>query len=69
MKGVPVQERVCPLCEGKGFPSVAQPSRPGRRLFPAACPKCGGKGKVPRGALALVEAAAKRVAPASKSQS
>ena len=27
----------CPGCDGTGFPAVAQPVKPGRRIFPPAC--------------------------------
>jgi DnaJ-class molecular chaperone len=37
-------EQKCPECEGKGFPEVKQPVKPGRRIYPAPCQRCGGKG-------------------------
>jgi DnaJ-class molecular chaperone len=55
MKGLPLQERVCPSCEGKGFPPVKQQSKPGLRFFPAPCPRCGGKGRIPKGGVATRE--------------
>jgi DnaJ-class molecular chaperone len=36
----------CDACEGKGFPSVAQPLQPGRKVYPAPCRKCAGKGRL-----------------------
>jgi DnaJ-class molecular chaperone len=36
----------CPACEGTGFPKVKQPAQPGRRIYPAPCQKCAGKGRV-----------------------
>ena len=39
-------ERHCPACDGRGVPAVKQPSRPGRRIYPAPCKKCGGKGRI-----------------------
>jgi DnaJ-class molecular chaperone len=36
----------CPACDGTGFPAVAQPVKPGRRIFPPACKQCRGKGRV-----------------------
>jgi DnaJ-class molecular chaperone len=36
----------CSACDGTGFPAVAQPSKPGRRIFPPACKECLGKGRV-----------------------
>ncbi|MCK1516113.1 hypothetical protein IVB22_26940 [Bradyrhizobium sp. 190] len=35
----------CGACNGTGFPPVRQP-KPGRRIYPAPCRKCGGKGRV-----------------------
>jgi len=39
-------EQHCPACDGRGVPAVKQPSRPGRRIYPAPCKKCGGKGRI-----------------------
>jgi hypothetical protein len=36
----------CPACEGTGFPKVKQPVQPGRRIYPAQCEKCAGKGRI-----------------------
>jgi len=36
----------CPTCEGTGFPKVLQPEQPGRKIFPAPCPQCHGKGRI-----------------------
>ena len=36
----------CPACDGTGFPAVAQPTQPGRKIFPAPCQQCHGKGRV-----------------------
>jgi hypothetical protein len=36
----------CSGCDGTGFPSVAQPAKPGRRIFPPACKQCSGKGRI-----------------------
>ena len=35
----------CEACKGTGFPPVQQPE-PGRRIYPAPCRKCGGKGRI-----------------------
>jgi len=32
-------------CNGKGFSPVQEPE-PGRRIYPAPCRKCGGKGRL-----------------------
>jgi DnaJ-class molecular chaperone len=36
----------CPACDGTGFPKVKQPAKPGRKIFPAPCKKCFGKGRI-----------------------
>jgi DnaJ-class molecular chaperone len=36
----------CEACNGTGFPQVKQPKKPGRKIYPAPCRKCGGKGRV-----------------------
>jgi DnaJ-class molecular chaperone len=36
----------CPACDGTGFPTVAQPAKPGRKIFPPPCKQCLGKGRV-----------------------
>jgi hypothetical protein len=43
-KAEPIEVR-CDACGGTGHPPVRQP-RPGRRIYPAPCKKCGGKGRV-----------------------
>ena len=39
-------ERKCPACNGTGFPPVKQPAQPGRKIYPARCERCEGKGWV-----------------------
>jgi DnaJ-class molecular chaperone len=39
-------EVLCEACGGTGFQAVKQPAEPGRRIYPAKCPKCGGKGRL-----------------------
>ena len=36
----------CPSCNGTGFPTVVQPNQPGRKIFPARCKQCSGKGRI-----------------------
>jgi DnaJ-class molecular chaperone len=36
----------CPACGGTGIPTVGQPTKPGRKIFPPACKQCLGKGRV-----------------------
>lgn len=38
----------CDACSGAGFPTIKQPAQPGRKIYPAACEKCGGKGRLSR---------------------
>jgi len=42
----PVAEIRCPACSGTGFPEVKQPVEPGRKIYPAPCKECAGKGRV-----------------------
>jgi hypothetical protein len=37
-------ELKCSACDGTGFPTVAQPAQPGRKIYPP--PWCRGKGRV-----------------------
>jgi DnaJ-class molecular chaperone len=46
MKSPKIKERVCPACNGTGYPVVKQPVQPGRRIYPVKCTSCDGKGKV-----------------------
>jgi hypothetical protein len=36
----------CPECDGTGLAPVKQPVQPGRKIYPAPCKKCGGKGRI-----------------------
>jgi hypothetical protein len=38
----------CPACNGTGYPVVVQPVQPSRKIYPAPCKKCGGKGRITR---------------------
>jgi DnaJ-class molecular chaperone len=42
-------EVVCSACDGTGFPKVSQPAQPGRRIYPAPCKQCLGKGRINAG--------------------
>jgi DnaJ-class molecular chaperone len=37
---------MCEACKGRGFPVVMQPLKPGRKIYPAKCKACDGKGKI-----------------------
>jgi DnaJ-class molecular chaperone len=43
----------CDACGGTGFPSVMQPVQPSRKIYPAPCRKCGGKGRMTKPLRAL----------------
>ena len=43
-----VAEVICAACNGTGFPTVVQPVQPGRKIYPAPCKECHGKGWVRR---------------------
>jgi DnaJ-class molecular chaperone len=45
-------EHKCPACNGTGYPVVTRPVRPGRKIYPAPCKKCGGKGRITEDAYA-----------------
>jgi hypothetical protein len=36
----------CPACDGNGFPAVMGPIQPGRKIYPASCKQCAGKGRI-----------------------
>jgi DnaJ-class molecular chaperone len=36
----------CKTCKGTGFPHITQPSQPERKIYPAPCQECGGKGRI-----------------------
>jgi DnaJ-class molecular chaperone len=44
-----IAEVVCDACDGTGFAKATQPSEPGKRIFPATCKKCLGKGRIALG--------------------
>jgi len=44
--GTKATETKCPACNGTGYPVVMQPVQPGRKIYPAPCKKCGGKGRI-----------------------
>jgi len=39
-------ELKCPACDGTGFPKVTKAVPPGRRIYPAPCKECSGKGRI-----------------------
>jgi hypothetical protein len=39
-------ELKCSACNGTGFPKVAQPAQPGRKIYPPPRKWCLGKGRV-----------------------
>jgi DnaJ-class molecular chaperone len=36
----------CPACYGTGFPKVTKTTAPGRKIYPAPCKECSGKGRI-----------------------
>jgi DnaJ-class molecular chaperone len=42
----PLPEVECTACNGTGFPAVKQPDQPNRKLYPAPCKECSGKGRL-----------------------
>jgi DnaJ-class molecular chaperone len=45
-----VGEELCPTCAGTGLAKVRQAAKPGRRVYPPKCGKCGGKGRITKAA-------------------
>ena len=41
-----LSEVICPACDGTGFQKVEQPTKPGRKIYPATCKECLGKGRI-----------------------
>jgi DnaJ-class molecular chaperone len=39
-------EHNCPACNGTGFAAVTQPLQPVRKIYPARCKNCAGKGRI-----------------------
>jgi DnaJ-class molecular chaperone len=39
-------EHKCPACNGTGFPTVMQPVKPSRKIYPIQCKNSGGKGRI-----------------------
>jgi DnaJ-class molecular chaperone len=39
-------EVVCRACDGTGFQKLKRPTEPGRKIYPAICKKCLGKGRI-----------------------
>jgi len=48
MKQLPANstELKCPACDGTGFPKVTKAVPAGRKIYPAPCKKCSGKGRI-----------------------
>ena len=39
-------EELCSACGGTGVAKVRQQPKPGRRVYPPKCAKCGGRGRI-----------------------
>ena len=39
-------EVICMACDGTGLSKVTQPAKPGRKIYPANCTECLGKGRI-----------------------
>jgi len=44
--GEVLTEVICPACDGTGFAKVQQPTQPARKVYPARCKECLGKGRI-----------------------
>jgi DnaJ-class molecular chaperone len=43
-------EELCSACGGTGLVKVRQQAKPGRRVYPPKCAKCGGRGRIVKAA-------------------
>ena len=41
-----IKEHTCAACQGTGFPAVKQPVLATRKIYPAKCEACAGKGRI-----------------------
>ena len=41
-----IREHTCEACQGTGYPVVMQPVQANRKIYPAKCKACDGKGKI-----------------------
>jgi DnaJ-class molecular chaperone len=39
-------EIICAACDGTGFQKVEQPTERDRKIYPATCKECHGKGRI-----------------------
>jgi len=39
-------EIICPACDGTGAEKIKQPTEPDRKIYPATCKQCHGKGRI-----------------------
>ena len=46
MKGSKIKEHTCPGRSGTGIAPVMQPVEPCRKIYPAKCEPCKGKGRI-----------------------
>jgi DnaJ-class molecular chaperone len=44
-KNLAAGEEQCSTCNGTGFAKVRQRAKPGLRVYPPKCAKCGGRGR------------------------
>jgi DnaJ-class molecular chaperone len=44
-----IKEHACAACNGTGFPVVKQPALATRKIYPAKCQVCAGKGRIADG--------------------
>jgi DnaJ-class molecular chaperone len=42
-------EILCSACVGTGLAKARQQTKPGRRVYPPKCAKCGGRGRIVKG--------------------
>jgi DnaJ-class molecular chaperone len=60
-KRLAATEELCAACGGTGLAKVRQQAKPGKRVYPPKCAKCGGRGRIAK------ELAKRGVAAAARS--
>jgi DnaJ-class molecular chaperone len=59
-KRLAAAEELCSACGGTGLVKVKQQAKPGKRVYPPKCGKCGGRGRIAKGLAKRGVAAAAR---------
>ena len=41
-----INEHICTICNGTGYPTVKQPKLATHKIYPVKCSACAGKGRI-----------------------